>query len=45
MRFNPLRTAVAALRPRLDRAGRPDLLLPADRTRRADAEPLGCLAA
>ncbi len=45
MRLNPLRTAVAALRPRLNRAGRPDPLLPTDRTRRADAEPLGCLAA
>jgi hypothetical protein len=45
MRLNPLRTAVAALRPRLDRTGRPHPLLPADRTRRADAEPLGCLAA
>jgi hypothetical protein len=45
MRLDPLRTAVAALRPRLDLASRADPLLPADRTRRADAEPLGCLAA
>src|ERR1700694_933776 len=45
MRFDPLRTAGAARRPRLDRAGRSDLPLPADRTRRADAEPLSCLAA
>jgi len=32
MRLDPLRTAVAALHPRLNRAGRSDLLLPADRT-------------
>jgi len=44
MCLNPFRTAVAALRPRFDRAVRPDLL-PADCTRRADAKPLGCLAA